>query len=56
MPLKCYDEDGNLVTVERIYLGVSNHPEDSILVWEKGMEVRPATQEEEARYSRVGKN
>ena len=56
VPLECYDEDGNLVTVERIYLGVVNHPERSILVWEKGMEVRPATQEEEARYSREGKN
>jgi hypothetical protein len=53
--LKCYDEDGNLVPVERIYLGVANHPEDSILVWEKGMEVRPATQEEEERYSHMGK-
>ena len=53
--LKCYDEDGNLVLVERIYLGVANHPEDSILVWEKGMEVRPATQEEEERYSHMGK-
>ena len=47
----CYDENGNLVTVERIYLGIANDPERSILVWEKGMEVRPATEEEEEIYS-----
>lgn len=47
----CFDKDGNLVTVERVYLGVANHPERSILVWEKGMEIRPATAEEEERYS-----
>ena len=47
----CFDKDGNLVTVERVYLGVANHPERSILVWEKGMEIRPATAEEEERYA-----
>jgi len=51
--LKGHDEDGNLVSVERIYLGVANHPERSILAWEKGMEVRPATQEEEERDSHI---
>ena len=49
--MNCHDKDGNLVTVERIYLGIANDPERSILVWEKGMEVRPATAEEEERYS-----
>ena len=47
----CFDKNGNLVTVERVYLGVLNHPERSILVWEKGMDIRPATEEEETRYS-----
>ncbi len=51
--LKVYDEDGKFVPVERIYLGVANQPERSILVWEKGMEVRPATEEEEERYSHM---
>ena len=36
--------------VTKIYLGVLNDPEKSILVWEKGMEVRPATPAEEAAY------
>jgi len=43
--------DGNTANVEGIYLGVLNQPENSILVWEKGMEVRPATPGEEELYS-----
>lgn len=48
---KFTDKDGNSVTVERVYLGILNHPERSILVWEKGMDIRPATAEEEEKYT-----
>lgn len=42
--------DESHVPVTRIYLGIKDDPENSILVWEKGMEVRAATAEEEALY------
>ena len=42
--------DESRVPVTRIYLGIKDDPENSILVWEKGMEVRAATVEEEALY------
>lgn len=42
--------DESRVPVTRIYLGIKDDPENSILVWEKGMEVRAATAEEEALY------
>ena len=40
-----------LLPVTRVYLGIKDDPENSILVWEKGMEVRAATAEEEALYT-----
>ena len=43
--------DESRVPVTRIYLGIKDDPENSILVWEKGMEVRAATAEEEALYT-----
>lgn len=43
--------DESLVPVTRVYLGIKDDPENSILVWEKGMEVRAATAEEEALYT-----
>lgn len=43
--------DDTSVSLEKIYLGVLNQPENSILVWEKGMDVRPATPGEEELYS-----
>lgn len=42
--------DESRVPVTRIYLGIKDDPENSLLVWEKGMEVRAATAEEEALY------
>lgn len=42
--------DESHAPVARIYLGIKDDPENSILVWEKGMEVRAATVEEEALY------
>ena len=39
------------VPVTKVYLGIKDDPENSILVWEKGMKVRPATAEEEAEYA-----
>lgn len=36
--------------VTKLYLGIKDDPANSILVWEKGMEVRPATPEEESMY------
>ena len=42
--------DESLAPVTRIYLGIKDDPENSILVWEKGMEVRAATAEEEALH------
>ena len=42
--------DESRVPVTRIYLGIKDDPENSILVWEKGMEVRAATEKEEAFY------
>lgn len=42
----------SLAPVTKVYLGIKNDPENSILVWEEGMEVRAATAEEEARWSR----
>ena len=42
--------DESRVPVTRIYLGIKDDPENSILVWENGMEVRAATVEEEALY------
>ena len=42
--------DDTSVSLEKIYLGVLNQPENSILVWEKGMDVRPATPGEEELY------
>ena len=42
--------DESCVPVTRIYLGIKDDPENSILVWEKGMQVRAATAEEEALY------
>ena len=44
--------DDTSVSLDKIYLGVLNQPENSILVWEKGMDVRPATPGEEELYSR----
>ena len=43
--------EGSMVPVTKVYLGIKDDPENSILVWEKGMEVRPATAEEEAEYA-----
>ena len=43
--------DESRAPVTRIYLGIKDDPENSILVWEKGMEVRAATAEEEALYT-----
>ena len=43
--------DESLVPVTRVYLGIKDDPANSILVWEKGMEVRAATAEEEALYT-----
>lgn len=40
----------SLVPVAKVYLGIKNDPENSILVWEKGMEVRDATPEEETQH------
>lgn len=40
-----------MVPVSKVYLGIKDDPERSILVWEKGMEVRKATAEEEAEYA-----
>lgn len=48
--LNCLDKNGNMVSVDRIYLGISGDPENSILVWETGMEVRQATEVEEEHY------
>lgn len=42
----------SFVPVTKVYLGIKDDPENSILVWEAGMEVRDATAEEEARWSR----
>lgn len=38
----------SLAPVTKVYLGIKDDPENSILVWEEGMEVRAATAEEEA--------
>ena len=48
--ISCLDENGNKVEVDKLYLGVLNHPERSILMWEKGMEVRTATPQEQQEY------
>lgn len=42
--------ENSMVPVAKVYLGIKNDPGNSILVWEKGMEVRAATAEEEAEY------
>lgn len=39
--------------VTRVYLGIKNDPDQSILVWENGMEVRVATAEEETEHMRL---
>lgn len=44
--------DESQVPVTRVYLGIKNDPENSILVWEKGMEVRAATAAEEEAWNR----
>ena len=38
--------------VTKVYLGIKNDPENSILVWEKDMKVRTATAQEEADWNR----
>lgn len=43
--------ENSMMPVTKVYLGIKDDPENSILVWEKGMEVRPATAEEEAEYA-----
>lgn len=40
-----------LLPVSKVYLGIKDNPDKSILVWEKGMLVRPATDEENARHT-----
>lgn len=42
--------EDSMAPITKVYLGIKDDPENSILVWEKGMEVRPATEEEEAAY------
>ncbi len=37
--------ENSMMPVTKVYLGIKDDPENSILVWEKGMEVRPATKE-----------
>lgn len=39
-----------LLPVSKVYLGIKDDPDKSILVWEEGMYVRPATEEENARH------
>lgn len=46
----CVDTNGKKVPVDRFYLGISGDPENSILVWKTGMEIRQATEAEEMRY------
>lgn len=41
------------IPVSKVYLGIKDDPENSILVWEEGMEVRPATAEEDAEHMSI---
>lgn len=41
---------GPHVSVDKVYIGIKDDPENCILAWKKGMEVRAATEEEEEFY------
>lgn len=56
-PSVCFDSENAFlwindahIPVSKVYLGIKDDPENSILVWEEGMEVRPATAEEDAEH------